>query len=202
VVVEDIEIPPEIPLKEPTLKATFHQPDFRDFSIDDLVKDCSVVLYSKSKSTRPWIGFFVERCEDQSCIKVQWLKKHKFYSLDNLMDGSPYISVVEVETVKFSHVMLNVSHSNDRLGPYFFDRESKKLIADAYIERDRSLKWDVIFQILIPRCILNKFLNYLLIMAFDDSIEFGVQVWWLNMHLYFMITFRGETIAVNSAVCD
>ena len=141
VVVEDIEIPPEIPLKEPTLKATFHPPDFRDFSIDDLVKDCSVVLYTKSKSTRPWIGIFVERCEDQSCIKVQWLKKHnKFYIPDNLMDGSPYISVVEVETVMFSHVMSNVSHSNDRLGPYILDRESKKSIAEAYIERDRSLK--------------------------------------------------------------
>ena len=136
------EDPADISFKEPSLRATFYPIELKNFSVDDLVKDCSVVLYTKSKSTRPWIGLFIDKCDDTSGrIKVQWLKKErKLYKPDILKDGSPYVSDVEIESVMFSHVLNNVSFRNDSHGPYFLDKETKKLIDDAYLERDMSLK--------------------------------------------------------------
>ena len=45
---------------------------------------------------------------------------------------------MEVESIMFSNVLSNVSRSNDRKGPYVLSREAKKLIQDAYIERDNT----------------------------------------------------------------
>ena len=50
------------------------------------------------------------------------------------------MSDVEIESVMFSQVLNNVSFRNDSHGPYFLDKETKKLIDDAYLERDMSLK--------------------------------------------------------------
>lgn len=126
--------------KEPSLTATFYPLEMNEFHVEDLITDCSLVMYTLTKVSRPWIGLYVGRSKKEpSKICVQWLKKDKkFYVLESLNNGSPYISDVEVESIMFSNVLSNVSRSNDRKGPYVLSREAKKLIQDAYIERDNT----------------------------------------------------------------
>ena len=107
-----------------------------------MVKDCSVVFYTRTKVSRPWIGLFVELVKDGTStkVKVQWLRKDKkFFVLDTTGDGSPYISVLELESVMFTDVLRNVSYRGDRIGPYLLDRETKKNIFDAYTEQDSCI---------------------------------------------------------------
>ena len=135
-------VPIEVPTKEPTLTATFYPIEMKDFDLSDLVKDCSVVFYTRTKVSRPWIGLFVELVIDGTStkVKVQWLRKDKkFFVLDTTGDGSPYISVLELESVMFTDVLRNVSYRGDRIGPYLLDRETKKHICDAYTEQDSCI---------------------------------------------------------------
>lgn len=129
----------EPPAKEPTLTATFYPVEMKDFNIEDLVKDCSMVFYTRTKVSRPWIGLFVEMLKEGATtkVKVQWLKKIKnLYVLDTTVDGSPYCSVLDLECVLFTGVLRNVSYRADRTGPYHLDRETKTQIMNAYAERD------------------------------------------------------------------
>ena len=141
----NVEIPSitleDMQAKEPALTATFYPVEIKDFSISDLQKDCSIVFYTRSKSSRPWIGLFVEFGHGSSRkVKVQWLKKDKkYWTLDTAADGSPYYSELELESVLFSGVLRNVSYRGGRGGPYLLDRETKKQISDAYLERDDCL---------------------------------------------------------------
>ena len=127
--------------KEATLTATFYPPEIKSFSVDSLVKDCSIVFYTLIKTTRPWIGLFITFTEEINAkkIKVEWLRKERnYYVLDTKSDGSPYYSVLDIDTVMFSNVLRNVS--GKRKGPYQLDHETKKEIMKSYCERDSNLK--------------------------------------------------------------
>jgi len=77
------------------LTATFYENVLEDITIENLKKDCSLVFYTRDKSSRPWIGLFVEllQCNDDGTqnIKIEWLKKDKkLYVLDQdqtMMEG-------------------------------------------------------------------------------------------------------------------
>jgi hypothetical protein len=128
--------------KEATLTATFYPPEIKSFSVSSLVKDCSVVFYTQMKTTRPWIGLFIELIEDRELvkIKVEWLKKEKkYYVLEKKSDGTPYYSVLDLNTVMYSNVLRNVSYSGHRKGPYELDVQTKKEIQKSYVERDTNL---------------------------------------------------------------
>ena len=128
------------PVKEPALRATFYPIEPRPFQVSELVKDCTIMMYTKTKTSRPWVGLYLNKSTDGTKIHVQWLKKErKFYVPDNLKSGSPYVSEVSIESVMFSHVMSNVSYVGDRNGPYLLDRETKTMIMDAYVERDQNI---------------------------------------------------------------
>ena len=129
-------------LKEAYLTATFYPPEIKPFSVTDLFQDCSVVFYTSSKSSRPWIGLFIELLEENNSaqIKVEWLKKEKkIFVLDSKSDGSAYYSVLDVESVMFIDVLRNISYSSNRKGPYVLEIETKKQIVQAYLERDSVL---------------------------------------------------------------
>ena len=125
--------------KEATLTATFYAPEIKGFSVSDLFQDCSVVFYTASRKTRPWVGLFVEliKNRDSVQIKVEWLiKKEKYFVLDSKPDGSVYYSLLDIETVMFVDVLRNISYSSNRKGPYILDPETKKQIFKEYTERD------------------------------------------------------------------
>ena len=125
--------------KEATLTATFYPPEIKDFAVSDLFKDCSVVFYTTSKKSRPWLGLFIELVKNSESVqmKVEWLKKdNKYFVIDTKPDGSAYYSLLDVETVMFIDVLRNLSYSSSRKGPYVLDTETKKQVAKAYAERD------------------------------------------------------------------
>ena len=124
------------------LTATFYENVLEDITIENLKKDCSLVFYTRDKSSRPWIGLFVEllQCNDDGTqnIKIEWLKKDKkLYVLDQDHDGRPSSSVQNLDSVMFMNVLTNTSTS--RSGPYNIDLKTRKEIRDAYIERDKNL---------------------------------------------------------------
>ena len=128
--------------KEASLTATFYPPEIKPFSVTDLFKDCSIVFYTSTKSSRPWIGLFIELLEksDSAQIKVEWLRKEKkVFVLDSKSDGSAYYSVLDVESVMFIDVLRNISYTSNRKGPYVLEVETKKQIVQEYIERDSVL---------------------------------------------------------------
>ena len=128
--------------KEVALTATFYPPEIKTFSVQDLFIDCSVVFYTRTKTTRPWIGIFIELIEDGNSvkIKVEWLKKEKkYFVLDCNSNGSPFYSVLNIDSVMFSNILRNCSYTGNRKGPYIMDVETKKEISKAYEERDDNL---------------------------------------------------------------
>ena len=128
------------PSKEAALTAIFYPPEMKTFSVDDLFDNCSVVFYTLTRMTRPWIGLFIgliEEGESSVKIKVEWLKKDKkYYVLDSTPDGAPYYSTIGLESVMFSNVLRNISPKEERSGPYILDKETKKSIDKAYNELD------------------------------------------------------------------
>ena len=129
---------------EATLTVTLYPPEIRSFSVGDLVKDCSVVFYTQAKKSRPWLGLFVELIEENESVKirVEWLKKdNKYFILDSKPDGSVYCSVLDVDAVMFTDVLRNISYQSNRKGPYILDADTKKVISEAYDERDTTLQF-------------------------------------------------------------
>ena len=126
--------------KEASLTATFYQPEIKPFSSSNLVKDCSLVFYTHVKTTRPWIGLFVETVEDggsdTGLIKVEWLRKEK---KEFVLESPAQFSVLDVDSIMFCDVLRNLSDSGHRGGPYSLDVDSRKQIMTAYKERDSAL---------------------------------------------------------------
>ena len=126
--------------KKLALSATFYPMDFRSFSDSDLKRDVSIVLYTASRKSRPWIGLIVDISEDKNDISVQWVKKDRDkYRLHVNADGSPYISSVPYASIMFSDVLLNMSKNGDRNGPYSLDDTIRKEIFKAYKDRDDTI---------------------------------------------------------------
>ena len=125
--------------KEASLTAIFYQPEIKPFSSGNLVKDCSLVFYTHTKTTRPWIGLFVETVEecgsDTVLIKVEWLRKEK---KEFVINTPPQFSVLDIDSIMFCDILRNISDGN-RGGPYSLDVESKRQIMTAYKERDSAL---------------------------------------------------------------
>lgn len=137
-----IDVVEEVLENEPTLTATFYPVEIKDFDVEDLVEDCSIVFYTRSKTSRPWIGLFMGMDNEgpTARLKVQWVKKvKKLYVLDTVADGSPYLSFLDIDSVMFTSVLRNVSFRSARTGPYLLDRETRTQIMKAYVERDSVL---------------------------------------------------------------
>ena len=121
--------------------ATFYPMDMSRLSVLDLQKDVSLVLYSKSKKWRPWVGLFVELSDDGVDVTVQWIKKeNQSYILHVNRDGSPYLSSVPVESIMFADVLENMSPTDNRKGPYRMQNFVKAEILKSYEEQDQNLK--------------------------------------------------------------
>ena len=126
--------------KSASITATFYPIELADFSIYDLRKDTSIVFYCEVRKSRPWIGLFIEIIEDDnSKVKVEWLKRDKKHYVIDSHSGEKYTSVLDVETIMFSDVLVNTSSDGDRCGPYLLQPEVRKQIMEAYAERDHNL---------------------------------------------------------------
>ena len=124
--------------KEASLTAMFYPPEIKTFDVSDLSRNCSLVFYTHTKSSRPWIGLFKELKEDETGvqIKVEWLKRQKnVYVIDV---DVPY-SVLDIDSVMFCDILKNISESGNKKGPYVLETETKKKIMSAYGERDIAL---------------------------------------------------------------
>ena len=111
-----------------------------ELKVCDLIIDQSVVVYTRTKCDRPWIGIIV-KVTDES-LTLHWLKKERrnMYYLLNLLDGSPSLSEVPVESVMFVDVLQNLSGLLDRSGPYSIDSDMKRQIMDEYKKKDSALQ--------------------------------------------------------------
>ena len=139
---EDSITKPRRPRKETAVTATFYPKEISSFSVEDLEKDTSLVFYCETKRFRPWIGLYLEmvRGEGEPRVLVEWLKKDKkHYVISSQGDGNPYTSVIDLECIMFSDVLVNCSPTGDRKGPYTLEADVSKQISEAYNERDNSL---------------------------------------------------------------
>ena len=85
------------------------------------------------RKSRPWIGLFIEIIEDDnSKVKVEWLKRVKKHHVIDSHSGEKYKSVLDVETIMFSDVLVNTSSVGDRCGHYLLQPEVRKQIMEAY----------------------------------------------------------------------
>ena len=128
--------------RETAITATFYPKEISSFSLEDLEMDVSLVFYCDTKRYRPWIGLFLETLtvDGTPKVKVEWLKKQqKDYVLNVLQDGSCYTSVIDLECIMFSDVLVNCSPSGNRAGPYTLEPDVKKQILEAYSDRDNNL---------------------------------------------------------------
>ena len=129
--------------RETKITATFYPYESDSFSITDVKKDDTLVFYTETKSTRPWIGLCIQVLEDGSNVQVetQWLKKDKNQYIPCLAsDGKPYTSIVDSDSILFHNVLTNISPQGDRVGPYVWpDKDFRKDVMSAYLERDKAL---------------------------------------------------------------
>ena len=130
-----------IPRKETAVTATFYPKEISSFSVEDLEKDVSLVFYCDTKRFRPWIGLFLEMiCENGTPrVKVEWLKRERKHYVIQQEGAGQYTSVIDLECIMFSDVLVNCSPTGDRAGPYTLETDVKNQLLEAYDERDNAL---------------------------------------------------------------
>ena len=130
-----------IPRKETAVTATFYPKEISSFSVEDLEKDVSLVFYCETKRFRPWIGLFLEMVSENGTkrVKVEWLKKERKHYVIQHDGAGQYTSVIDLECIMFSDVLVNCSPTGDRAGPYSLETDVKNQLLEAYDERDNTL---------------------------------------------------------------
>ena len=127
--------------KDVSVKATFYPLELQDFRACELKKGVNLVIYSSSKTSRPWMGVFLSLSDDANVIELQWLKKEKSRQNQYVLHFNgkePYVSLVPVKSVMFSNVLENLSPSDGMEGPYRLSKTTKISIEKAYQDQDRN----------------------------------------------------------------
>ena len=103
---------------------------------DEITAQMDVAIYSETKVNRPWVGRVQELLSETREFRIRWYeRKHKkslvFHpSVNN--DGSPYLSVVSVDTVMFWEFTEKLSDDSFKVS-----REWLAKISDGYDSHDQ-----------------------------------------------------------------
>ena len=125
--------------KEINLKATFFDVEQSEGIAKELERDDSVVVYTNTISSRPWVGLFIQHLAG-GMLEIQWLKKLRATFVLHLnADGSAYTSQIPSDALMYSNILENVCPQLKREGPYRLTKAMRQQICDAYRERDLSV---------------------------------------------------------------
>ena len=124
--VEEEEVPP-------LLGETYPEEVINGVFDNHIIVGMDVVVRTKSKEKRPWVGRVLEILPDQM-FKIHWFGRrgrgNKFYALNNA-DGSAYTSILETSVVMMWEVCESKQENSFILSPVWLKR-----IAEEYAKYD------------------------------------------------------------------
>ena len=102
---------------------------------NEISAQMDVVIYSETKVNRPWVGRVQELLSETREFRIRWYeRKHKkslLFQPSVNKDGSPYLSIVSVDTVMFWEFTEKLSDDTFKVSREWLDK-----ISDGYESHD------------------------------------------------------------------
>ena len=137
VVVQVDEVPDYLADEEEVaeLRGDIYEEDVPEGNLADIGVGADVCVYTEDKVSRPWVGRITQVLNQQS-LEIHWFSRKtprgKTFSALNKPDGSPYLSVLEKDSIMFWHMSEKRTETEFSLSSYWIE-----VISNEYRELDK-----------------------------------------------------------------